>query len=169
MAFRERLTHKTGSTFGTIWRSSLLGRERKRETGIGLAMGGVKSCTRAQTLKRGLCACAGSGRAGELLKEPLWGCLFPKSETTSLIITFTILFFFFFFFSSLIWEQNKTLHFTSTYFWKQAVEMLKYHLVGFPTHCKMVTAPSCSIRHRTVPNVNAGFLNSKGHCFHMGS
>lgn len=44
MVFRERLTHKTGSAFGTIWRFSQLGRERRREAGTWLAMG-VTSCT----------------------------------------------------------------------------------------------------------------------------
>lgn len=136
---------------------------------IGLAMG-VKSCTRAHTLKRGSCACARPPGAGELLKEqrPFGGVYSPTLRqpnwsSPSLVSSS------FFFFASLIWKQNKTLHFTSTYFGKQAAEMLKYHLVWFPTHCKMVAALSCSVRQWTVPNVNVGFLNSKRHGFHMGS
>jgi hypothetical protein len=66
-------------------------------------------------------------------------------------------------------EQNKTLNFSSTYFWEQAVEMLKYHLVCFPTHCKMVTASSVPIRYGTVSGVNVGLLKSRGHYFYIDS
>lgn len=47
--------------------------------------------------------------------------------------------------------------------------MLEYHFVWFPTHCKMVRAPSVPGRHWTVSNVNVGFLRSKGHHFYIAS
>lgn len=62
-----------------------------------------------QTLNRRPCACAGSGGlAGQETPEsavPVWGCLFPNSEITSLIVPFTVLLPFFI---SVIWgaKQN---------------------------------------------------------------